>query len=118
VAEFYASLAATAKRLLTTYGQTVTITRSNVGTVDPITGAGTPAADTVFTAKGAVFGYNKALVDGVNVLTEDKRILIESTTEPKVNDLVATADGDYNVLAVSPLSPAGIVVVYELQARY
>lgn len=118
MASFYERLASTALNLLTKYGQTVTVTRENVGTVDPITGEGTPAADTTFTAKGCVFNYNQALIDGAQIKSGDKKIILESTNEPMINDVVTTTEGDFTVISVKPTSPAGTVVIYELQVRY
>lgn len=117
MADFYANLAATALRLLTKYGQTVTVTRDVVGTVDPITGAGTPGTPVTFTGKAAIFDYNVSLIDGVMIQASDKRMVIESTNEPQTSDVVTTATGDFTVVAVNPLSPAGTVVKYDVQIR-
>lgn len=117
MAEFYAGLALTAKRLLTTYGQTVTVTQSTGEVYDPATGLTTPGTNTSFTGVGAVFNYQSNRIDGVSIVTGDQKLLLESASEPQINAVITTADGTFNVMSVSPLSPAGIVVYYEVQLR-
>ena len=118
MSEFYLSLAATAQRLIDKYGQTVTFTRTNAGTVNPITGIGTPAVDTTFSGNGIILNYSKALVDGINILSGDNRVLLSGKTEPKNDDIIVAANGGFKVISVKPLTPAGIVVMYEIQVRY
>ena len=117
MAEFYASLASTAKRLLTTYGQTVTVTRYVAGAVDPVTSIGTAGTSVTFTSKGAVFNYSNSLVDNAEILSTDKKLILESTTEPQNNDVVTTATGDFTIISIKPLSPSGVVVIYDVQLR-
>lgn len=114
---FYQNLAATATRLLTKYGQTVTVTRDVVGTVDPITGQGTPGTPVTFTGKGAIFDYDIRLVDGVMIQATDKRLMLEAANAPEIGDVITTADGDYTAVSVNPTSPAGTVVKYDIQIR-
>ena len=117
VAEFYAGLATKTISLLTKFGQNVTVTRAIVGTIDPVDGAGTAGTSTTFTAYAAVFNYRKNLVDGAQILSTDKKCLMQSGTEPMINDVVTTADGDFQVINVDPLTPAGTVVKYDVQLR-
>ncbi len=117
VAEFYTGLANTTISLLTKFGQNVTVTRAVVGTVDPVDGTGTPGTSTTFTAYAAIFNYRKNLVDGVQVLSTDKKCLMQSGNEPMINDVVTTADGDFHIVSVDPLTPAGTVVKYDVQLR-
>ncbi|HIF54730.1 MAG TPA: hypothetical protein EYF94_02665 [Porticoccaceae bacterium] len=119
---FYSNMAATATNLLTKLGQTVTVTRSH-GEFDPDTGKFTPVINLVFTGKGAVIDYafnktgNTSTTKGTSVIESDKVFLLQAGNEPKNGDRVTLLDGDMDVIAVEPLSPAGEVVIYELQLR-
>lgn len=117
MSDFYTGLASTAKSLLSKYGQTVTLTRSVSGTVDPITGIGTAGTSTSFTANGAVLMFSKSLIDGTNILATDKRVLIDSDNKPMINDVITTSGGDLTVLAVNAIAPSGQAVIYEMQCR-
>lgn len=121
MAEFYDNFASLAQRLIRSRGQEVTFTRSVAGTVDPITGIGTPGNDITFTGFGLVFDYSSTLIDGVQIKAQDKRLLLEPNLSggnvPMIDDVVTTANGDYTALRVEPLSPAGTVVKYDVQLR-
>lgn len=121
MAEFYTNFAALATRLIRSRGQEVTFTRANAGTVDPITGIGTAGSNTTFTGYGLVFDYDQNLINGTQIQAQDKRLLLEpgltGSNIPKVDDVVTTTAGDFTVMNVSPLSPAGTVVKYDVQLR-
>jgi hypothetical protein len=117
VSSFYSSLASRAEKLIAKYGQTVTLTRANAGAVDPVTGAASSAASTVLTTKGVIIDYSEGIANGVNILMGDNRVLLSSKVEPKNDDVVTVSNGSYKVISVKILSPAGIVVMYELQVR-
>lgn len=114
---FYSNLAATAKRLLDTYGQTVTINRTTGDSFNAVTGITTPGSPDNLTGSMAIFDYEVNLIDGINIQVGDMRGILESTNEPFINEVVTTADGNFNILKVKPLSPGGEVVIYELQLR-
>lgn len=114
---FYSDLAATAKQLLTDKGQVLTFSRIT-GTYDPEAGEETGASTTTYTGNGASFNYNKSEVDGNIIQRGDIRLLLEATaTEPVNEDTVVIDSIIYTVKNVSPTSPAGTVVMYELQLR-
>lgn len=114
---FYSNLSATAKRLLAKYGQIVTVSRQSGGTFDPITGAVTGDTQTTFTPNVAVFDYETIQVDGKSIQVGDKRLIMESTTAPKIGDIITLSDGDMTCVDFSTLAPGGEVVIYELQIR-
>jgi hypothetical protein len=114
---FYSDLANVAKRLLTDKGQNVTFSREVSSAFDPVTGQNQIAA-TTFTGNGAAFNYNKSEVDGTIVQNGDIRFLVEATaTEPANDDTVTIDNIIYTVMSIKPTSPAGTVVIYELQLR-
>ena len=87
---FYSNLAATAKRLLDTYGQTVTINRTAGDTFDPASGRTTPGSSANFTGSAAIFNYENNLIDGVNIQVGDMKAILESTNAPVINDVITT----------------------------
>lgn len=116
MAEFYNNFASLAGRLIKQRGQQVTFTRSSGS--NPITGAG--GTQSSFTGFGLVFDYESRLVDGVQIIAQDKRLLLEPDlggNTPAVNDDVTIQGVAYKAMNVSPLSPAGTVVKYDVQLR-
>ena len=115
---FYSDLAATALRLITTYGQTVVFTRGSGQTYDPATGTYSGGTTTTITGKGAAFDYSNGEIDGTIVMRGDLRVLFEaSSVAPMQNDNCAIDSVNYRVMNVSPLSPGGTVVIYDIQLR-
>lgn len=119
MAEFYSNFAALATRLIRLRGQSVTFTRAVSGTIDPITGEGTAGTPITFTGFGLVFDYEKRLVDGVQIQSQDKRLLLEPGVVqiPAIDDVATTVNGNFTVVNVSPLNPDGTVVKYDVQLR-
>ena len=115
---FYSGLAKTAKQLLKKYGQSVAISRKSGGVFDPASGTTTGEAQSAFTANGVVLDYKTALVDGSSIRAGDKRIILESGNAPKIGDTIVTALAVGSCVNFTTLSPAGEVVIYELQVRY
>lgn len=115
--DFYTGLAATATRLLTGKGQTVTFTRRTVSAFNATTGTPTNTT-TTFTGKGAVFDYNQSEVDGAVILSGDQRLILEAvTTAPIIGDAATVNSIKYRVMNVNTVNPGGTVVIYQLQLR-
>ena len=114
---FYSSLASTATKLLTAYGQQLTFTRTTLGDYSPATSTAT-SSTTTYKGYAAVFNYNTAEVDGDLILSSDLKIVLEKTKQaPQVNDQVAIGGKKYILVGVTPTSPAGSPVKYDCQAR-
>ena len=116
----YARPAATAKRLLTRFGQVVTIIkRTTPGAYDPATG--TVSGGTVgYSCAGAVMNYASRDIDGTLVQRGDVRVLLapDAAFEPKPGDTVTLADTtELTVINAQATKPAGSPVLYEVQAR-
>jgi len=115
----YARPAATAKRLLTRFGQVVTIKRTTPGAYDPATG--TVSGGTVgYSCAGAVMNYASRDIDGTLVQRGDVRVLLapDAAFEPKPGDTVTLADTTVlTVINSRATKPAGLAVLYEIQAR-
>lgn len=112
----YAATAATAARLLTRFGASATLKRVTTGVYDPSTGT-TPVTTTELATTAAVFAYDQKYIDGTLILQGDQRAYIAPANEPKQGDLLTWQGKDLAVVAVKPISPAGVPVVYEAQLR-
>jgi len=113
---FYSDMAATARGLLTRFGQTVTVART-AGTFDPVTGTTPTATASSFTGKGAIFDYETRQIDGTSIQAGDKLLLLEAGNAPQINDTVTIGNITMQVVSFSTLAPAGEVVMYDVQLR-
>jgi hypothetical protein len=117
VSAFYDNMAATARRLLTQYGQACTLTRTTTGEYDPDTGTA-PVTTETQSVKCAVIDYPAALIDGSIIQVGDKKVIMESSaTAPQAVDTLTVGATVYQIISVKPLEPAGINVIYTLQVR-
>lgn len=105
-------------------GQTVTLTRRASGAYNTATGTAA-ITTTTQTGKGVILplgGYRKG--DGM-IVAGDEMLLLSgldsagvALTEPGVNDLVTDANsGVYTLIAVDPLRPAGLPIIYQCVVR-
>jgi len=123
MSRFYDRTAATAARLLASYGQPVSITRTSGGTYDPLTGETTGQTTTTYTPDGVLLNYGgKEAGDlraaGVDIVSTDKKLLCAAfEVDPVVTDTVTVGGLDWTVMRVKTLSPAGAAVLHELQVR-
>lgn len=118
MADFYAQLSTTAARLLTSKGQTLSFSRDNVTSFNPVTGEETTGAPVTYSGKGAVFGYGSSEINGTDIQRDDRRIILEAvTTAPEVGDSVTINTIVHRVVDVEQVNPAGTVVIYKLQVR-
>ena len=115
---FYGNMAATALRLLTSFGQAVVFTRPTGDTFDPPTGSYSGGTTTTITGVGSAFDYEKGEIDGTIVQKGDIRLIFEaSTVAPAQNDNCAIDSINYRVMSVEPLSPGGTNVIFTVQLR-
>tara|TARA_R110002051_G_scaffold230715_1_gene292710 strand:+ start:755 stop:1123 length:369 start_codon:yes stop_codon:yes gene_type:complete len=116
----YARPKATADRLLTRFGQLGAVRRPGTPTgpdYDP-----TPGVDVDHAARFAVLDYEASEIDGSRVLATDKKVILavgSLTITPALDDKLVEADGTvYRIIPpLKPLSPAGTVVLFEIQCR-
>jgi len=115
----YASNALTAKRLLTRYGQALTITHYDTSdTYDSATGVAESIPSTQ-SGYGAIFDYKNSEMDGTLIEKGDKKLLLSAVdiTAPQLTDIVTIAGIDYTIVSINTLSPGGVVVMYTCQLR-
>ena len=113
---FYSGLKDTANRLLTTYGQDATVYTPGSDTYDPDTGESTFSTTNV-TVRAAIFPISEKYVDGSNVLTGDKRVLLSADASPVVGGTITIAGVTYSIVDVKEVAPGGESVINELQVR-
>jgi len=117
VPSFYSNLAAVATRLLTDKGQSLTFTRQVTNFFNPATGKD-ETYETTIAGNGAAFDYHRTEVDGTRIQKGDIRLLFEATTSaPAIGDTTVVDGAAYRVMDVTPTSPGGTVVLYEIQLR-
>ena len=114
---FASNMAATALRLLTNYGQTVTVVRDVIGAYDSSAGTVTDSTDTSYSGYGYPEQYASSLIDGVLVKQQDIKLTFSSTTTPAVNDIFTVSSIAYTALNVEKITAQGSNVVYVVQLR-
>jgi hypothetical protein len=117
VASFnYPATAATATRLLVRFGAACTLVRTTEGAYNPATGSNTVTVENLPTT-AAVFAYDQKYIDGTLILAGDQLAYCAPAVEPKQGDSFTWAGVPRTVIAVKPISPAGIPVLFEAQIR-
>lgn len=112
----YAASAATAKRLLAKFGQSMTFKAPDRYDGPPSAGVTIPGRSIAGT--GVILDYKNSEIDGTVIQTGDAKVIIEATSEPPENGMRADINGKrWRVEDWSPLAPAGKVVMYTLQVR-
>lgn len=115
---FYGNMAATAARLLKQFGAAGTLTRVTTGEYDPATGTA-PTTTQAVAANAVVFDYDAKLIDGSVIQQGDKQCFMEvKALVPVAVDKFTWQGIEHQVIAVKPLAPAGVAVLYELQLRH
>jgi hypothetical protein len=110
----YAKTAATALKLLTKFGQPMTVSKE---VYDIDTGLLVSATDII--GMGVIF----AISDGVSSMSNglikasDQQVLIGVQTIPAPIDRLTVGDKVYSIVDVKALEPAGVNVLYELIVR-
>lgn len=119
----YSRPAATALRLLTKFGQTVTLRVSGAAVYDPTTQTSTPTL-TDYSRIGAVFDYGtqtagEMLQNGTTALAADRQLYMSAgTIRPPVSAHVIFTSGEiWTIVNVKSIDPAGIPVMYECRIR-
>jgi hypothetical protein len=111
----YTKSKGTARGLLQKFGQSMTLRRTATTGSDPWNpGSG---ATTDYDTIGASMSYALRHVDGSMVQRNDKRILLYSEEAPALTDTLVFGGVTHTIINVQPLSPGGVTVYYEVQAR-
>ena len=114
---FYNGLAATAAKLITKFGAVGTIKRTTGGSIDPVTGETTAGTTVTYSPNTIVQKYADALIDGTRILSSDRLIILDNTIEPLTTDKITIRGEDWTIVNVTESRPAGVPLVYFVQAR-
>jgi hypothetical protein len=83
---------------------------------DPATGT-TTINFTSTASTAVVLAYPQKYIDGTLIQQGDQRVLCDPGVIAVQGDTFTWQSDDYTVVNVKPVSPAGTVVLYELQVR-
>lgn len=115
----YLKSQATATRLLTQFGQTVTRRTYTAGTYSPATGAS--AQTTADTSRiGVLLDYSnkgEQYVAGNLIQVGDKKLLLDGAGDAALTDRYIVQSVEYSVLSVMELKPAATAVMFEIHLR-
>ncbi|WP_421710853.1 hypothetical protein [Alcanivorax sp.] len=120
---FYDRQAATAQRLLAQFGQPVTVSRVTGGTEDPLTGEMTGQTTESYTPNGVLLNYSvkeagDSRAAGNEIRTSDRKLLLAPfDVDPVVTDLVTVDGGEWTIISIKTLRPAGQTLLHEIQVR-
>lgn len=113
---FYSNLSNIALNQIKAKGILLTFSTVTVDSFDPELGRNNTTAST-YSSYGLSLNYKSGLIDGTIIKSGDIRLLMDSTTEPKINDKVTIDSKSYKIISVKQTNPAGIAVMYEAQLR-
>lgn len=116
----YQRMAQTAKRLLTKFGATAVLSRDGGdGAYNPATGQVEGGGTQTWDCTAAVLAYRAQDIDGTLIQAGDSRVLIapDIATVPETGDVVNVAGRTLTAIRVAVTAPAGIAVLYDVQAR-
>jgi hypothetical protein len=114
---FYNSIAATASKLITKFGAVGEIKRTTGDSIDPVTGTVIAGTTVTYTPNTIVQKYADELIDGARILSSDRMIILDNTIEPVSTDTITIRGENWSIVSIKESSPAGIPLVYFVQAR-
>lgn len=114
----YGRVANSALRLLTKFGQPVTLTQKTPGVYNPETGE-VAVVDAAQSATGVVLDYGTKSIDGALIMVGDRKLLLSPVgiDTPAVNDVVSIGEVTYTITLIKETNPAGTPVLYECNIR-
>jgi len=119
---FYDRTAATALRLITQFGQPVTIRATTVGEYDPEAGSAPPDSTKEQTAQGILLDFTGQEFQNNSLIKQgDKKLKIAAHGLEWVPDLLNKVIIQGRTWSIVPplkeVNPAGTPILYELQVR-
>lgn len=122
---FYQGLAATALKLITDKGQSVTWRRRTAGAYDPATASATVSV-VESQCQGLILDYKERNLSGVAtdggslVQRGDRKLLLAAQGMPGIpqpEDTFVVGSDTWSVVLVKSVDPAGVALIYEVQVR-
>ncbi|KIF56233.1 hypothetical protein [Pseudomonas fluorescens] len=119
---FYDRTAATALRLITQFGQPVTIRATTVGEYDPEAGSAPPDSTKEQTAQGILLDFTGQEFQNNSLIKQgDKKLKVAAQGLEWVPDLLNKVIIQGRTWSIVPplkeVNPAGTPILYELQVR-
>lgn len=106
-------------------GELVTLTVTEPGSYDPITGTSQPGTTKTQQPRAILDNYSAQsagaqYADGTQIMRDDKKLFIPAEQlewPPTLATLVTAADSDWSVISIQTINPTGDTLAYELQVR-
>ena len=120
MSKFYNDLAKTALDLIKDYGSKVVLSRYVNGDINPVTGEQFQAIDQSVEVNGVLLNYESSEIDGTNIISKDKKLLIDATEIPRKTDKPMLKDNFESlgtIVGIKEINPAGVPIAYFLQMR-
>lgn len=114
---FASNMQAVALRLLTKYGQSVSGTRVVEGVYNPNIGAAISETTTTYSGYAHPAPFTNAEIATGTVLASDVQLLLSTTTEPLVGDVITLSGVTYRVLSVGKVCAQAAIIIYKIQLR-
>lgn len=115
--EFYNRMATMAARLIKKFGAIGSLKRTTGASIDPVTGVVVGGTTTTYTPYTLLQKFADDMIDGTRILASDRLIILDDTIEPLTTDTITISSQDWNIMSVSESNPAGVAIVYFVQAR-
>ena len=114
----YPASAATARRLLDYFGQTVTLSRTSDPVYDPITGdytgGGTVSSEAIAVLLPAGDEAGSQFGEGGVIRVDDQKVTIEAGFEPdELTTLTDVRGNEWRFVNVTEIAPSGESVIYK-----
>lgn len=114
--EDWTAVASDVTAALAEVGMAATLTRPGTGPTTPWDAtAVTPGAALAVTVMRDTWTRRK--VDGALILADDMFFLMDSASAPTINDRLSIGGEEWRVVRVTPTSPGGVNVLFEVQLR-
>ena len=113
----YASMAATATRLLTNFGQAMAIRRVTGAAYNAVTGAVTGGTSADTACVGLFVGINASFAANFDIVAGDQIAIVDASIAPVLSDRLVVSGVVYSIVSVQTIGPAGVMVAYKLQVR-
>ena len=114
----YATLAATARKLIASAGKPVTLTAHVPGVYDPVAGVETGGSDTTFTGSGVQYEFDYTTQAQAMTLNAELRLLCVNIPKPIPDRDTLTVGGVvYQVVHSAPLEPGTVTLLYDVWVK-
>ncbi|WBA79557.1 hypothetical protein [Endozoicomonas sp. GU-1] len=117
MSKFYQDKAQTITKLLKKFGQPFVLVRDKGKCFDPVTGVCTPGEPEYLKFNGILKSYSASLIDGTKIIQGDQLLLLDACHTPKKGDKAKFPDGDWQIVSIEPVIPAGVPLAYKIQVR-